>query len=112
MEKLVTRFWNGNINLWRSYWLVGEVLNALFILAIFNLEIYIFGNNQFSKPLPFLDFSNFSLLSKFALIIWTIFLTIGIWRAAEKYKGNIIWIIVTFLFLSYRLFSLRLIFFG
>jgi len=112
MEKLIIRFWRGKITLWRSYWLVGELFNALFVLAIFNFEIYLFGNNQFSNLLPFLDFSNFSLLSKLALIIWTVFITIGIWRSAENYKGSIIWIIATFLFLSYRIFTLRLVFFG
>ena len=111
MDKIIIRFWNGDIALWRSYWLVGELLNALFILLIFNLEIYIFGNNKFSTSLPFLDFSNFSILTKIILIFWTFFISIGIWRSAENYKGNIIWIIGTFLFLSYRIFSLRLIFF-
>jgi len=112
MEKLISKFWNGKITLWRSYWLVGELINALFILAIFNLEIYLFGNSQFTKSLPFLDFSNISFLSKLALIMWTIFITVGIWRSAENYKGSIIWIIGSFLFLSYRIFSLRLMFFG
>jgi len=112
MKKIINNFWNGKITLWRSYWLVGELLNALFIIVVFNFEIYIFGNNQFSNSLPFLDFSNFSFLSKITLIIWTIFITVGIWRSAEKYRGNIVWIIGTFLFLSYRVFSLRLIFFG
>ena len=112
MKKLIIRFWRGNITLWRSYWLVGELLNALFILVVFNFEIYIFGNNQFLSLLPFLNFSSFSFLSKLTLIIWTIFITIGIWRSAENYTGSIIWIIGTFLFLSYRIFALRLIFFG
>ena len=112
MQKIINNFWNGKITLWRSYWLVGELLNALFILAIFNFEIYIFGNNQFSNSLPFLDFSNFSILSKITLIIWTIFITVGIWRSAENYKGRVFWVLATFLFLSYRVFSLRLIFFG
>ena len=112
MEKIISNFWNGKITLWRSYWLVGELLNALFILLIFNLEIYLFGNNQFSNSLPFLDFSNFSFISKLLIIVWTSFLTVGIWRSAENYKGNIIWIVATFIFLSYRIFTLRLIFFG
>ena len=112
MQKIINNFWNGKITLWRSYWLVGELLNALFILAVNYIEIYIFRNNQFSNSLPFLDFSNFSFLSKISLIIWTIFITVGIWRSAEKYRGSIVWIIATFLFLSYRVFSLRLIFFG
>ena len=112
MEKLISRFLNGEIALWRSYWLVGELLNALLILIIFNFEIYLFGNNQFTSLLPLFDFTNFSLLSKIILIIWTVFITIGIWRSAENYKGNIIWIIATFFFLSYRVFALRLIIFG
>ena len=111
MEKLIIRFYRGQITLWRSYWLVGELFNALLILLIFNLEIYIFNNNQFTNSLPFLDFSNFSLLSKLVLVIWTFFLTIGIWRSAENYKGNIIWILLTFVIISYRCYSLRLIFF-
>ena len=112
MEKLIIRFYRGQITLWRSYWLVGELFNALFILLIFNLEIYIFNNNQFTNSLPFLDFSNFSLLTKLVLVIWTFFLTIGIWRSAENYKGNIIWIIGTFIVLSYRIYTLRLMLFG
>lgn len=112
MENLIRRFWVGEISLWRSYWLIGELLNALFILLIFNIEIYIFGNSKFTSSLPFLDFSNFSVISKLLIIVWTVFLTVGIWRSAEKYKGNIIWIVATFLFLSYRIFTLRLIFFG
>ena len=109
---LINDFFHGKVKLWKSYWLVGELFNALFILLVFNLEIYIFNNNQFLSSLPFLDFSNVSLLSKMILILWTTFITIGIWRSAENYKGSIVWIIATLLFLSYRIFSLRLIFFG
>ena len=111
MENLIRRFWVGKISLWRSYWLIGELLNALFILLIFNVEIYVFGNNKFTSSLPFLDFSNFSVISKLLIIIWTSFITVGIWRSAENYRGSIIWIVATFLFLSYRIFTLRLIFF-
>jgi len=112
MENIINRFWRGEITLWRSYWLVGELLNALFILGIFNLEIYLFGNNQFTNFLPFLDFSNFTILSKIFLIIWSVFITIGIWRSAENYTGSVMWILATFLFLSYRIFTLRLIILG
>ena len=111
MQKIINNFWNGKVTLWRSYWLVGELLNALFILAVFNFEIYLFGNNQFSNSLPFLDFSNFTLLSKVIIFFWTIFISIGIWRSAENYKGNIIWIILTFIVIAYRCYTLRLIFF-
>tara|TARA_Y100001970_G_C14169739_1_gene823433 strand:+ start:198 stop:530 length:333 start_codon:yes stop_codon:yes gene_type:complete len=110
MKNLCLKFWNGNIPLWKSYWLVGELLNGIVILIIVNVEIRIFENNLINL-LPFLNFNNFSLISKAILIFWTIFITVGIWRAAEKYKGNIIWIILTLIFLSYRIFTLRIIFF-
>ena len=56
MQKIINNFWNGKITLWRSYWLVGELLNALFILAVFNLEIYR-NNNLNCKRLKL--FQNF-----------------------------------------------------
>ena len=112
MNKIIVKFWKGDVTLWKSYWLIGELLNALFIVIILNLAIYLFNNTLFTNNLLFLNFTKFSLLSKIILILWTIFITVGIWRSAEKYRGNVIWIIATFLFLSYRMFTLRLIFFG
>ncbi len=111
MQELAKKFWFGKITLWKSYWLVGELLNGLFILCIFNLEIYLFKNNNLITQLPFFYFNNFNIISKILVIGWTIFVTVGIWRSAENYKGNLVWIILAFLFLSYRIFSLRLILF-
>ena len=111
MNNLIYKFWNGRLPLWKSYWLVGELINALVIVLIFNIEINLFNNQIIKNSLPFLTFENFNLISKFFIIIWTLFITVGIWRSAENYKGNIIWIISTLIFLSYRVFALRLIFF-
>ena len=110
-KQIVNDFWNGKIKLWKSYWLVGELLNGFFLLIIFNLEIYFFNSNSSFSQIPFLDFSNFTLLSKVIIFLWTIFISVGIWRSAENYKGNIIWIILTFIIIAYRCFTLRLIFF-
>lgn len=111
MENIVKKFWNGQITLWKAYWLVGELLNALVILILFNIELRIFNNNMIGNILPFLNFNNFNFLNKLILISWTLFITFGIWRSAEKYKGPFFWVVITLIFLSYRLFSLRLIFF-
>ena len=109
---MIELFWKGKIKLWKSYWIIGELFNGIFMLLIFNIEIYLFNNENLVPQLPFLNFTDFNIFSKLILIVWTLFITIGIWRAAENYKGNIIWIIATFLFLSYRIFSFRLIFFS
>ena len=110
-NKIIKNFFEGNIKLWKSYWLVGELLNGIFLLIIFNLEIYFFNTNSSVSQFPFLDFANLTLLSKISIFIWTIFISIGIWRSAENYKGSIIWIVLTFIIVAYRCYSLRLIFF-
>ena len=44
-KNFIKNFFEGNFTLWKSYWLVGELFNAIFILLIFNLEVYVFNNN-------------------------------------------------------------------
>jgi len=112
MKDLAYNFWSGKVKLWKSYWLVGEILNAIFLFAIFNIEIYLFQNQNFFNQLPIINFNSFNFISKLLIIFWTIFITVGVWRSAENYKGNLTWIILTLLFLSYRIFSMRLIFFS
>ena len=111
MNNLIHNFWNGEITLWKSYWIVGELLNALLILLIFKIEISIFNNKFTNNLIPFLNFNNFHFFSKSIIILWAIFITVGIWRSAEKYKGNFIWVALTLIFLSYRIFTLRIILF-
>ena len=113
MKSLLYNFWFGKITLWKSYWIVGELINALIIFLIFNIEINYFNNiNIYNQlPFPFINFDNFHFFNRIILIIWTIYITVGIWRSAEKYKGSFIWVVLTLIFLSYRIFTLRLIFF-
>ena len=110
-KQIINDFWYGKIKLWKSYWLVGELLNGLVLLIIFNLEIYFFNTNSSVSQIPFLNFSNLTILSKTIIFLWTIFISVGIWRSAENYKGSIIWIVLTFIIVAYRCYSLRLIFF-
>ena len=111
MKKIAIKFYNGEYTLLKSYWLVGELLNGIVLLIIFNLEIYFFNTNSSVSQIPFLDFTNLTFVSKIFVFIWTIFISVGIWRAAENYKGSIIWIVLTFIIIAYRCYALRLIFF-
>ena len=108
---IIRDFFEGKIKLWKSYWLVGELLNGIVLLIIFNLEIYFFNTNSSFSQIPFLDFTNLAFISKIFIFIWTILISIGIWRSAENYKGNMIWITITFIIIAYRCYSLRLMFF-
>ena len=111
MNNFIINFWYGKLPLWKSYWLMGELINALIILLIYTIEIRLFNNSLLYKQLPFLNFTGFHLISKLAFFSWTIFITVGIWRAAEAYKGTFVWIVITLILLSYRIFTLRFIIF-
>ena len=65
---IINDFWNGKIKLWKSYWIVGELLNALFILLIFNIEVRLLNNRIIENFLPFFNFNDFSFFSKIILI--------------------------------------------
>ena len=112
MQKIIIKFYDGKIKLWKSYWLIGELLNSIVILLIFNFEIKFFNNQSLFTQLPFLDFSQINLLSKAIILFWTVFITIGIWRSAEKYNGHFIWIVLVLGSLSYRLFTLKIFFYS
>ena len=109
MQYLIINFWYGRIPLWKSYWLIGELINSLVILLIYNIEIRLLDNVDLYEQIPFWYFNDFSLISKITLFFWTIFITIGIWRSAEVYKGKFIWVVLTLILLSYRIFTLRII---
>ena len=86
-NNLLKDFFEGKVKLWKSYWLVGELLNGIFLLIIFNLEIYFFNSNSSISQIPFLDFSNFTLLSKVTIFLWTIFI---LWNLERRKQGSII----------------------
>ena len=109
MSNFIINFWYGKFTLWKSYWLIGELINSLVLLLIYNIEIRLLDNIDLQEQIPFMYFNDFSLISKITLFFWTIFITVGIWRSAEAYKGKFIWIVLTLILLSYRIFTLRII---
>ena len=111
MSNFIINFWHGRIPLWKSYWVIGELINALVLLLIYNIEIRLLNNLDLYNKLLFLNLTNFSLISKLTIFLWTIFITVGIWRSAEAYKGKFIWIVLTLILLSYRIFTLRILFY-
>jgi len=113
-------FFQGNIRLWKSFWLIGEIVYPIFLfIIIFYIEIKLYNNEQVLLNLPFnnanmpiIDYYKLHIISKIFYFVLTIFVTVGIWRSAEKYRGSFIWIIISLIYLSYfRIFTLRLIFY-
>ena len=107
----LNNFWSGKVALWISYWIVGELLNSFILIIIFNVELKYFNNSNFISNILFLSFNDLHIINKIIIFIWSIFITVGIWRSAENYNGKVIWTILTLIVLSYRIFILKEIFY-
>ena len=111
ITNILVKFWQGKITLWKSYWIIGELINALIVILIFNVELKFFNNTQLITNIPLLNLKDLHFTNKFIVFIWTIFITVGIWRSAENYRGKFIWTVLTLIALSYRIFILKEIFY-
>ena len=73
-KNIIKSFWNGEVPLWISYWIIGAVGgNILVRLDIFYLS------DKFNLP-----------WGSIFLPYW-IFCSVGIWRSSNNYKGKKIW---------------------
>jgi hypothetical protein len=71
--KLIIKFWNGDITLWKSFWIIrgGIALSSILFL---NLVL------------------NFTILDAITFLLpINVLLMIGVWKSANKYSGNFIW---------------------
>ena len=75
-SNLFVAFWNGDVSLVKSYWLIGVLLTIGVVLVATFLVIAV--------GLPY--------EAMFGIYIpWVIYITVGIWRSADKYKGAKFW---------------------
>ena len=108
---LIQDFFEGKIKLWKSFWIAGELIYGFLLLVLLQLDKYLFSElSERSNYLSIFNLNNLSLLSKLFLILITIFISIGVWRAAENYKGSIFIILFVFIYYGYRVSSLVLLF--
>ena len=108
---LIQDFLEGKVKLWRSFWIAGELIYGFLLLVLLQLDKYLFSDlSDMSKNLSIFNLNNLSFLSKLFLILITLFITIGVWRAAENYRGSIFVILLVFIYYGYRVSSLILLF--
>ena len=108
---LLNDFFQGRIKLWKSFWIVGEFIFGIVILLLLQIDKYFLSyQSNHSNNISIFNLNNLSLLSKLFLVAWTFFVSIGVWRAAENYKGSLFLILFIFIYYGYRVFSLRLLF--
>ena len=104
-------FFEGKVKLWKSFWIAGELVYGFLLLILLQLDKYFFSDlSERSNYLSIFNLNNLSFLSKLFLILITLFISIGVWRAAENYRGSILIILLVFIYYGYRVFSLVLLF--
>ena len=108
---IIKDFFEGKIKLWKSFWIAGELIYGFLLLVLLQLDKYLVSDlSERSNYLSIFNLNNLSLLSKLFLILITLFISIGVWRAAENYRGSILIILLVFIYYGYRVFSLVLLF--
>tara|TARA_B100000886_G_C20096072_1_gene355923 strand:+ start:134 stop:475 length:342 start_codon:yes stop_codon:yes gene_type:complete len=108
---LIQDFFEGKIKLWKSFWIAGELIYGFLLLVLLQLDKYLFSElSERSNYLSIFNLNNLSVISKLFLILITIFISIGVWRSAENYKGSIFIILFVFIYYGYRVSSLVLLF--
>ena len=108
---IIKDFFEGKIKLWKSFWIAGELIYGFLLLVLLQLDRYLFSElSERSNYLSIFNLNNLSLISKLFLILITIFISIGVWRAAENYRGSIFIILFVFIYYGYRVSSLVLLF--
>ena len=110
-KQVIKDFFEGKIKLWKSFWIAGELIYGFLLLVLLQLDKYLFSElSERSNYLSIFNLNNLSIISKIFLILITIFISIGVWRAAENYRGSIFIILFVFIYYGYRVFSLVLLF--
>lgn len=108
---IIKDFFEGKIKLWKSFWIAGELIYGFLLLVLLQLDRYLFSElSERSNYLSIFNLNNLSVISKLFLILITIFISIGVWRAAENYRGSIFIILFVFIYYGYRVSSLVLLF--
>ena len=108
---IIKDFFEGKIKLWKSFWIAGELIYGFLLLVLLQLDKYLFSElSERSNYLSIFNLNNLSVISKLFLILITFFISIGVWRAAENYRGSIFIILFVFIYYGYRVSSLVLLF--
>ena len=108
---IIKDFFEGKIKLWKSFWIAGELIYGFLLLVLLQLDKYLFSElSERSNNISIFNLNNLSLISKLFLILITLFISIGVWRAAENYRGSIFIILFVFIYYGYRVSSLVLLF--
>ena len=92
---MIVRVWQGKLALWKTFWLFGAGGWILIGLSPAISMLARFGYlGLFSGYLGLISGIVFLLFALVLLHYYLIWVSVGIWRAAEIYQGNPVWAVL------------------
>ena len=73
------KFWNGDLSLPMSYWLVAVVFGIIVGLVVLMITI--------ATGMP-------EVMMSILLLPWVVYVSVGCWRSSDKYRGPKFWSII------------------
>ena len=86
---MIVRVWQGKLALWKTFWLFGAGSGILIILPPIVTVLAKIGYLRF-----FFNGFGFLLLALVFLLLYLVWVFVGIWRAATNYQGNPVWAVL------------------
>jgi hypothetical protein len=81
------RVWRGEVTLWKTYWLFGACGGILLGLPIFGALLAL-------TDVPDNTTATFFIIAIGFLLLYGIWVFVGVWRAANNYQGKRAWAIL------------------
>ena len=81
---MIIRLWRGEMALWKTFWLFGVGGGLLLGLPVFGAILAI-------TDVPDDATASIFLLALAFLLVYLVWVFVGIWRAATRYQGNPAW---------------------
>tara|TARA_B100000029_G_scaffold502057_1_gene576654 strand:+ start:4010 stop:4324 length:315 start_codon:yes stop_codon:yes gene_type:complete len=78
-KNFFVKFWDGELSLPMSYWVVGVVISIPvgFVIGVLTALINAPANSIYAFLIP-----------------WYVYIVVGVWRSSDKYKGPKFWAIL------------------
>jgi hypothetical protein len=99
---MIIRLWRGELGLWKTFWLFGLTGGLL-------LGLPIFGGILALTDVPDNRAASLFLLALGFLFVYLTWVSMGIWRAANRYRGDSTWAVLAKIFVGVEFLNLSLL---
>lgn len=81
---VIVRLWRGDVPLWKTYWIYGALVGAILNIL---LTIWLYQRSYYAEAFSKFDQYFISYFFLAVIIVYSILISVGIWRSANKYRN-------------------------